>query len=113
MESRQHRLQGLLRLAWTVQAHFPNFDLVPELDWEVAVAAAVPAIAAARTTVAYYDRLQQLLAQLHDGHTYVSLPAQFLRRLARPAIELGWVEHQPTVLRTSPDTPGAALGLGT
>jgi C-terminal processing protease CtpA/Prc len=65
------RLAGLSRVWSEVKYNFANFDLVPKLDWDAEYLAALPRVRAAKSTAEYYRILQELVARLHDGHTYL------------------------------------------
>jgi carboxyl-terminal processing protease len=85
--SEDQRIAGL-SLFWSeVKYNFANFDLVPELDWDAAYLQALGEVRASADTLAFYQSLQRLCAQLRDAHTNVYLPDPLQQRLmARPPL---------------------------
>jgi C-terminal processing protease CtpA/Prc len=112
MLSRQDRLMGLFRLGWAVRTHFVNFDLVPTLDWEREVEAAIPSVEETESVEDYYRCLQRLVAKLRDGHSYVTPPREVAARFGRPPVEVEWVENQPVVTWADPTLEEGGLRRG-
>ncbi|MDQ3280416.1 MAG: S41 family peptidase [Acidobacteriota bacterium] len=67
----EERVAGLSRVWSEVKYNFANFDLVPRVDWDAEYIAALPRVRAAKTTLEYYRVMQEMVARLHDGHTYL------------------------------------------
>ncbi len=65
------RIEALARVWAEVKFNFANFDLVPSLDWDRELAAALPRVRAAKSAGEYFRVMQELVAKLHDGHTYL------------------------------------------
>jgi carboxyl-terminal processing protease len=78
--SEEEKIAGLARLWSEVKYNFANFDITetknPGLDWDAQFLATIPRVRATKSTAEYYRVLQELLARLHDGHTYVWPPRE-------------------------------------
>jgi carboxyl-terminal processing protease len=72
--SAAQKLWGLMQVWGTVKYNFAFFDQVPELDWDAAVRDSIPRVVAAESREEYYRRLNEVVALLHDGHTFVVSP---------------------------------------
>ncbi len=68
------RLRGFVHVWSSVKYHFAWFDQVPELDWEKVLDEYLPRVLRDQTRREYYRLLQECVAQLGDGHTYVVPP---------------------------------------
>ena len=89
------RIAGLSRLWSEAKFNFANFDLVPELDWDALYTRTLPHVRAAADTAAYYQALRGFVAQLHDGHSDITLPAAVADQLqAQPGIRTSLVEDR-------------------
>lgn len=87
------RIEGLATLWMEARYSFPNFDLVPELNWNDAFRRAIPRVLEAESCYSYYLELQRFVAQLHDGHTRVYIPRPAPNRFADvPAAALGLID---------------------
>ncbi|QKG51254.1 S41 family peptidase [Hymenobacter sp. BRD67] len=72
--SEEEKVAGLSRFWAEAKYNFAFFDKVPKLSWDSLYLATIPKVKAAPTTLAYYQVLQEMCAQLHDGHTNVYEP---------------------------------------
>jgi len=105
------RLAGLARLWSEVRYNFANFDRVPDLDWDSLHVAFIPKVRAARSTLDYYLRLQEMCVPLHDGHTGIEYPGELFTRLySRPPLDTRLVEGRVFVARVLADSL-ARLGI--
>jgi len=105
------RIAGLSRLWSEAKFNFANFDLVPDLDWDALYASTLPKVRAATDTTAYYQALRAFVAQLHDGHSSIILPAAVADQLdAQPGIRTALVEDRVFV-RELLDPALAATGI--
>ncbi|WP_419190478.1 S41 family peptidase [Saltatorellus ferox] len=68
------RLAGLSLIWAEARYGFPNFDQVPDLDWDAAYVAMIPRVLQADTTVRYYRLLKEFIGLLRDGHCSVTPP---------------------------------------
>jgi C-terminal processing protease CtpA/Prc len=88
-------LAGVI-IAWNVFQHFyPYFDVV-ETNWPQALEDALQRTLDAEDEAAYHDVLRRLLAQLHDGHAYISVDRP--EDVYVPEIRLSWIENSLVVL---------------
>lgn len=105
------RVAGLSRLWSEAKYNFASFDLVPDLDWDALYLATLPEVRAATTTADYYRVLKRFVAQLHDGHSSIRLPAQVADQLeAQPGVRTALVEGRVFVVELLDPALGA-LGL--
>ncbi|HEX8721866.1 MAG TPA: S41 family peptidase [Pyrinomonadaceae bacterium] len=72
--SAEEKLAGLAKFWSEVKYNFANFDLVPDLNWDAALLEFIPKVQGTRSTLEYYQVLQEMCARLRDGHTNVSAP---------------------------------------
>lgn len=87
------RVAGLSRLWSEAKFNFASFDLVPDLDWDALYLTTLPEVRAASSTVDYYRVLKRFVAQLHDGHSSIRLPAEVADQLeAQPGVRTALVE---------------------
>ena len=107
----EQKVWGLIELWGTVKYNFAFFERLPKLDWDAAVRAAIPRVLAAPDQEAYYQRLNELTALLHDGHTLVVSPS--LRRGAfdGPPLEFEVVEGRIVLVRTGDTDEIRAQGI--
>lgn len=91
--SEDEKIAGLSKFWAEAKYNFAFFDHVPHLSWDSLYVAAIPKVRAAPTTLAYYQVLQEMCAQLHDGHTNVYEPYDPLtNQNARPPLRTALVE---------------------
>lgn len=91
----------ILMQVWAeVRFNFAYFDQVPELDWDKETRNAIPKILASENIVEYYQILQELLALLNDGHTFIMPPMEEMDSLDHPALETQMIEDKIVVTRT-------------
>ncbi|HJV89591.1 MAG TPA: S41 family peptidase [Holophagaceae bacterium] len=89
------RIAGLSKFWSEVKYNFVDTERLAELDWDGLYLRTLPRVRAARRTADYYRVLQELCAQLRDGHTNVGLPPVLAEReAARPLIRARWVEDR-------------------
>ncbi|HSD18154.1 MAG TPA: S41 family peptidase [Thermomonas sp.] len=105
------RIAGLSRLWSEAKFNFANFDLVPDLDWDALYTRTLPRVRAAPDTAAYYQALRGFVAELHDGHSSITLPAAVADQLeAQPGLRTALVEGRVFV-RELLDPALAATGI--
>ena len=105
------RIAGLSRLWSEAKFNFANFDLVPDMDWDALYTRTLPQVRAATSTTAYYQVLRAFVAQLHDGHSSITLPAAVADQLdAQPGVRTALVEDRVFV-RELLDPALAATGI--
>jgi C-terminal processing protease CtpA/Prc len=97
-------------LAWTIFQHFyPYFDVV-NTDWPAALTDALIDAAKEADGVAFEDTLSHLVANLHDGHGWVTSGAGSNRK-TRPPITWGIVEGKLVVLTIDDGAKDAVDGV--
>ncbi|SFQ32590.1 S41 family peptidase [Hymenobacter arizonensis] len=67
------KVAGLSKLWAEAKYNFAYFDHLPGFNWDQAYLDYLPKVQNTTSTLAYYRVLQQFYAQLHDGHTDVSV----------------------------------------
>jgi C-terminal processing protease CtpA/Prc len=105
------RLAGLATVWSEVKFNFANFDLVPKLEWDAEFAAYIPGVRAAKNDTEYYRLLQELVAKLHDGHTYLWPPAEMQAHwYATPRLTTELIEGK--VIVTGMYDPAGGVSVG-
>jgi hypothetical protein len=109
-DNRSTRLAGVA-LAWGVMQHFyPYFDIV-DADWDAALSAALASAAQDSDASEYLWTLEELIANLHDGHGYVYNPSlQELQEMMIP-LAFAWAGSD-LVIAGKHESVGAELALG-
>ena len=96
--SEEEKMAGLSRFWAEAKYNFAFFDNVPRLSWDSLYLATIPKAKAAPTTLAYYQVLQEMCAQLHDGHTNVFPPYDPQHDAnARPPLRTALVEDKVVI----------------
>ncbi|MFB3896819.1 MAG: S41 family peptidase [bacterium] len=90
--SARDRITGFMYLWSEVKYNFANFDLVSTLNWERMKDRYLPLVETAQSDDEYYQLLQKLLAELHDGHTSLLWSAG-----VRPPIRIKDVEGKAVI----------------
>jgi hypothetical protein len=68
------KIWGLMTVYSEVKYTFPHFDSRPDFDWDRTVQEYIPRVVAAEDMGAYYRVLDELVALLDDGHTWINAP---------------------------------------
>jgi carboxyl-terminal processing protease len=96
--SEELRIAGLSRLWSEVKYNFAFPEKLAALDWDALYIAFIPRVRAARSTVEYYQVLQELMAKLQDGHSNVIMPQEYWRTWAgRPGLQTRLIEGRVLV----------------
>lgn len=95
----EQKVWGLMEVWGAVKQNFAFFDRMPALDWDAAVQAAIPGVLAADNKDDYYRRLNEILSQLHDGHTLVVTPSLWDGTEDSPPVEFQMVEDRIILAR--------------
>ncbi|GAB3166189.1 S41 family peptidase [Telluribacter humicola] len=94
----QEKLAGL-SLVWSeAKYNFAFFDKVPHLDWDSLYVSYIPKVQKSKSTVEYYLTLQEMFAQLNDGHTGVYPPMEVQNQHAKVGVVTALVEGKVLVL---------------
>ena len=105
----QDRLANFDRLVQGMEAAYPYFDL-KGVDWDDLVSGYRPRIAEAERDEAYFAALEEMLAELNDGHTGVTPPV--VRNAGCTFVETREIEGQAVVVRTAGNALEAGLTVG-
>jgi hypothetical protein len=100
--TKEERVFGLVRIYSAARQHFPNFDKVPELDWDGKFKEYLPLAEEARSLQEYYRILGRFAALLEDGHTRVLPPGQLQRQTDNLPFTLDHAEQQWVVTERWP-----------
>ncbi|QOJ14327.1 MAG: hypothetical protein HRU75_06620 [Planctomycetia bacterium] len=107
-DDRATRLAAVI-LGWNVMQHFyPYFDVV-RCDWHATLGESLRSAANAADECAFYDVLQRMTADLHDGHVWVSHTCGGNNAL--PPITTRWVEGRLVVTQVA-SAEGAPVADG-
>jgi carboxyl-terminal processing protease len=112
--SEDEKVAGLSKFWAEVRFNFANFDLVPELDWDALYLAYLPKVRQTRSTLEYYQVLEELCARLKDGHTNVIPPREIIETSDRPPLRTALVEDKVLITRVLSDRllgEGVRVGL--
>jgi carboxyl-terminal processing protease len=95
--SDQEKLAGLA-LVWSeAKYNFAFFDKVPQLDWDSLYVSYLPKVTQTKSTLEYYQVMQEMAAQLNDGHTGVYPPELGGDMYYRPGFFTALVEDKVIV----------------
>jgi hypothetical protein len=95
----EQKVWGLMQVWGAVKHNFAFFDHVPDLDWDATVQAAIPGVLAADSKDDYYKLLNEIVSQLHDGHTFVVAPALRDGTEDSPPVEFQVIEDRIILVR--------------
>ena len=85
---------------WAITQHFyPYFDII-DADWDASLSQAVQTILSTETEPEWEIALQQLVADLDDGHGRITDLNESNPPIYSPFISLGWVEGQIVIAET-------------
>jgi len=98
--SAEQKLWTLMRVWAEVSFNFVYFDQVPELDWDREIRKAIPSVLESENKNDCYRILQELVALLNDGHTFILPPMEELDSLDHPALEMQMVDGRVIITRT-------------
>ncbi len=94
------RIAGLSRFWSEAKYNFAFPEKLAALDWDALYVSFIPRVRAARSTIEYYQVLQELCAKLQDGHTNISMPYEYWKTwIGRPALLTRLVEGRVLVDR--------------
>ncbi|GAA4462811.1 S41 family peptidase [Nibrella saemangeumensis] len=96
--SREQRLAGLAQVWSETKYNFAYFDKVPHLDWDSLYIAYIPKVLKTASTEQYYQTLEEMMAQLNDGHTWVIPPSVIRERRGKPGIQTALIEGKAMVV---------------
>lgn len=92
------KIAGLSKLWAEIKFNFANFDLVREVDWDSLYVSYIPRALATSTTPEYYLLLQEMCANLRDGHTGIIWPEELRPRFnGRVPIQTRLIEESVIV----------------
>jgi carboxyl-terminal processing protease len=111
--SAAQKVWGLMQVWGTVKYNFAFFDHVPDLDWDAAVHDSIPRVLAAESRDEYHRRLNEVVALLHDGHTFVVSPTLRNGDEDNPPVEFQVVENRIVLVRVGDTEEIEAQGIQT
>ncbi|MBM4162611.1 MAG: hypothetical protein FJ217_16105 [Ignavibacteria bacterium] len=102
--SSAERVAGLTHLWLEVKSSFAGFENVPNLNWDQLFKDYIPQAAKEQTNSEYDMLLLKFLASLHDGHTRISFPEEFvMNEYAHPPVQARLIEGKPVVIAVRSD----------
>ena len=105
----ERRVSSFVRLWSEVRFNFVFFDERPDLDWDGVLTRNLPRVAAARTDAEYVAILEETMALLGDGHTWVFPTPEAREPRDSPPLRIESIGARPVVTRT---LPGAEVTAG-
>jgi carboxyl-terminal processing protease len=94
------RIAGLSRFWSEVKYNFAFPEKLAMLDWDALYVSFIPKVRAARSTIEYYQILQELCAKLQDGHTKILMPQEYWKNSAgQPGLRTRLIENRALVNR--------------
>lgn len=109
--TKNEMLWGLMQVWAETKFNFVYFDQVPALEWDKEVQLAIPKVLAAKDNNEYYKTLQELVAKLDDGHTFI-LPPEFINgAYDNPPLEFQMVEEKIVLTRAGDTKEARNAGL--
>jgi len=94
------KVAGLSRFWSEVKYNFAFPEKLAALDWDALFISFIPKVRAARSTVEYYQVLQELCAKLQDGHTTIIMPDNYWKtRVGKPGLQTRLIEGRVMVNR--------------
>ncbi|GGF18092.1 S41 family peptidase [Hymenobacter cavernae] len=103
--SEDEKVAGLSKFWSEAKYNFAFFDKIPKVSWDSLYLAYIPKVKAAPTTLAYYQLLQEMCAQLHDGHTNVYPPRELMNEVyERPPLRIALIEDKVLITEVGSET---------
>jgi len=102
---------GLMQVWAETKFNFAYFDQVPDLEWDEEVQLAIPKVLTAKNTNEYYKILQELVARLDDGHSFILPPELITGAYDNPPLEFQVVEGKAVLTRVGNKRTIRAAGL--
>ena len=92
------KVAGLSRFWSEVKYNFAFPQKLAALDWDALYISFIPRVRATRSTVEYYEVLQELCAKLQDGHTNILMPNEYWKsRVGRLGLQTRLIEGRVLV----------------
>ena len=112
--TKKEMIWGLMQVWAETKFNFVYFDQVPDLEWDKEVQLVIPEVLAAKDNNEYYKILQELVAKLDDGHTFIMPPELINGAFDNPPLEFQIVEGKIVLTRVGDtrETRNAALRPG-
>lgn len=99
-DSSQLRVESFLRLWSEVRANFVFFDERPDLNWDEVLTRNLPRVTAARGDAEYIAILEEIMALLEDGHSWVYPAGEARQPRDAPPLRVEAIGGRPVVTRT-------------
>jgi hypothetical protein len=100
--TQEQRIAGLSKCWAEAKYNFANFDLIPTLNWDSLYTAFIPRVMATTNTHDYYRVLQNFYQYLRDGHTRVTFPFSYMKKLnGIIPLEIRWIENKAIVVKNT------------
>jgi len=94
------KVAGLSRFWSEVKYNFTFPEKLAALDWDALYVGFIPRVRATRSTVEYYQVLQELCAKLQDGHTTIIMPDPYWKTwVGRPGLQARLIEGRVMVTK--------------
>jgi C-terminal processing protease CtpA/Prc len=103
--SEDERVAGLSKVWSETKYSYAYFDHVQTLDWDSLYLAYLPEIRKATDIKDYYRILQEMVAELHDGHTRIEVPKELFGQVyAHPPVETQLIEDKVLIVKVLSDS---------
>lgn len=90
--AKNERIWGLMQVWAETKFNFAYFDQVPDLEWDEEVRRRIPKVLSAKGNNEYYKILQELVARLDDGHSFILPPELIKGEFDNPPLEFQMVK---------------------
>ena len=107
----EQKIWALMQVWAEVRFNFAFFNQVPDLDWDQEVKNIIPRILASYDKASFYTVLQELVARLDDGHTFIMPPLEEMESLDHPAVELEMIDDKIIVTRVGKNSENERYGI--
>jgi carboxyl-terminal processing protease len=105
----EEKVTGVSKLWSEVKYNFVFFDRALDVDWDGLYLEYLSKVRRTTSTLEYYRSLQEMTAQLRDGHTGVNLPPALYEETSfRPAIRTRLIEGRVIVVEVAAEVGAVA-----
>jgi len=103
--SEDEKVAGLSKFWSEAKYNFAFFDKIPKVSWDSLYLAYILKVKATPTTLDYYQLLQEMCAQLRDGHTNVYPPRELMSEVyERPPLRIAFIEDKVLITEVGSET---------
>jgi C-terminal processing protease CtpA/Prc len=110
----EERVAGLSKFWSEARFNFAFFSRLPRMDWDALYLQYLAKVRASNTTADYYRLLTAFAAELHDGHTDITVPQELYDTFyARPGLRTQLIQGRVIITSiSSPEITRLGLRIG-